>query len=160
MTCDRKRTGKASKRVGGYYERKVAKKMQALTGIKFRKTPRSGGLHIPGDVTCIDPDIKLPFNIECKNYEDLSLLRVFKNPRTLLTIEWKDQENDILIFNDKGTHIVVANWYHCGMKECSGVSAVDAFGKIYLNHDWFYILTIEEFCAKLIAPLKIETEEN
>lgn len=151
MTCDRVRTGRAAKRVGGYYERQVARKMQKLTGLRFRKTPRSGGLHIPGDVICIDPDIKLPFNIECKNYEDMTLLRVFKNPRCLLTLDWKDLETDVLIFNDRGTHIVIIN-----AKQV--IRDTHLFGLIELNGDPFYILTIEEFCKKLIEPLKEKDE--
>jgi hypothetical protein len=160
MTCDRKATGKAAKRTGGYYENKVAKKMQKLTGIKFRKTPRSGGLHIPGDITCIDPDVTLPFNIECKNYNDLSLLKVFKNPKCLLTIEWKDMENEILIFNDGGTHIVVSNEKWAVLDSHRVVHAFNYFGKITLNKDLFFILTLEEFCEKLIKPLKEVEDEG
>lgn len=160
MVCDRVKTGKAAKRTGGYYENKVAKRMEKLTGIRFRKTPRSGGLHIAGDVTCIDPDVTLPFAIECKNYNDLSLLKVFKNPRCLLTLEWKDMENEILIFNDKGTHIVVMHWLWGQSKYSMEVCDVNYFGRITINYNDYYILTMEEFCEKLIKPLKEVEDER
>lgn len=69
------------KRKSGKHERSVAHIMQDWSGYEFARTPQSGGLHwrkqhTSGDVVCIDDKHgpRFPFSIECKFYEDITLL--------------------------------------------------------------------------------------
>ncbi len=111
MKCDRRATGKAAKVHGGGFEHKVAKALSRLTGLRWKKTPASGGMHIAGDVFCID-FIENPY-IECKNREDITLGKIFKNPNMLLTADDGDplvstSPVKIAVFNNTGQMLAVA----------------------------------------------------
>lgn len=59
---------------GGGFERRIAAHLTQWTGVKFSRTPSSGGWAKTGDVTPKDPKsmTDFPFNIECKNQEIFS----------------------------------------------------------------------------------------
>lgn len=61
--------GKKARSKGSRFERQIAADISLWTGVKFTRTPMSGGWSKTGDVTPKDPKhmVKFPFNIECKN---------------------------------------------------------------------------------------------
>lgn len=156
MAIDKAKTGSRAKEVGGYYERRVAKKITKLTGYKFHKNPEHLGIIAGRDVVCLEtPDIySMPFSIECKNLERLTLLNVFKNPRMLRNINWKDPENDVLIFNDKGIDVVVANFQWIAGKQSVNWFGVFSFGENLGEEsggNLYVMLSLKEFCKKIIG---------
>ena len=100
--ADMKKIGKANKKKGSNYERKIANIMSKYTGQRWKRTPYSGAGHISGDVFCLD--FEFPYVIELKNRRDLSLLKVFKNPQIVAKYL---EDNTILVFNDSGTDIIL-----------------------------------------------------
>jgi len=141
MTVNKPKTGSKAKKHGQSFEYTVAKKMSSLTGFRWKKTPRSGGAHIAGDVFCLD--FKFPYPIECKNLESLNLLKVYKNPAILARINWKDPLKDILIFNDTGTPVVIIHHDNTMYQDA------ETWGQFETGDGWFYILKFEVFCDTL-----------
>lgn len=153
MAVDKAKTGSRSKEVGGYYERRVAKKITKFTGYRFHKNPEHLGIIAGRDVVCLElPDVySMPFSLECKNLEKLTLLKLFKNPKILGQINWKDPENDALILNDKGIDVVVINWRWIENLDAREDGKLVAFGMVSFRGDYYYILTLKEFCKKVIG---------
>lgn len=83
----RSRRGRTSRQKGAQYERVVAKKFEEKYGIKFARTPQSGGFAkntsnaegFRGDIIPVDRNVKLKVHIECKNQKACS------------TYKWIDQ---------------------------------------------------------------------
>jgi hypothetical protein len=104
------KTGQAAKRKGNGYEHRVAKFISNLTKLRWKKTPRSGGLHIAGDVFCLDFPTQ-PFAIECKDRERIDLSKIFKNPNSTLTDRKTGEplvsEEQIMVFNNHGQHLMI-----------------------------------------------------
>lgn len=69
------RRGRTSRQKGAQYERVVAKKFEECYGIKFARTPQSGGFakntssveDFRGDIIPLDRSVNLKLHIECKN---------------------------------------------------------------------------------------------
>ncbi len=76
-----------SKIKGNKNELAAAKFMTKWTGVKFARTPGSGGLRwvnsaaVCGDITCEDQDYKFPFTIEAKAYKKVGLTLNRKNSK-------------------------------------------------------------------------------
>ena len=67
-----------SRAKGNRNELVLAKLLTEWTGVKFERTPRSGGLHWPaefacGDVVCISKTFTFPFSVETKHYKNLGI---------------------------------------------------------------------------------------
>ena len=112
MRSDPVKTGQAAKRKGNGYEHLVARFISKLTKLTWKKTPRSGGLHIAGDVFCLNLPTQ-PFVIECKNRERIALSRIFKNPNSTLTDRKTGEplvsKEQIMVFNNHGQHLMIAH---------------------------------------------------
>ena len=75
------RRGRASKRKGATYERKVAKVFKTKYDIDLVRTPQSGGFakkstkasDFRGDITCLDESIDFKLHIECKDQKTLKI---------------------------------------------------------------------------------------
>lgn len=140
---DRKKLGKKNKAKGSAYERKVAREISKRTGERWVRTPMSGAWHIPGDICNLDNPYE--YTIECKNRQDLSLLKVFKNPEVLKP--WAE-DKQIIIFNDSGTSIVVApvEFIEKDYDFCYGTCVIQK--KVY------YIMILKEFCKLLNKEIR------
>lgn len=103
MNRTRSDIGRYSREKGTRFERAVARELSKITGMKFRRTPYSGGGHVPGDIMRVDGPFRL--EIETKNRKELKLSRIFKNP--LLITEYL-HPNKIVIFNEDGHRYCVA----------------------------------------------------
>lgn len=68
------------RRKGAKFENAIAREVTAWTGVKFTRTPSSGGWAKTGDITPKDPKemVKFPFNLELKNNETWNLPMLFK----------------------------------------------------------------------------------
>ena len=77
LKIDRQKTGSRNKKRGGEFERRVAKLLTEYTGLKWNRTPLSGASIIAGDIYCLDKP--MPFTIECKDRQDITLLKIFSN---------------------------------------------------------------------------------
>jgi len=109
MKCDRSATGKAAKVHGSGFEHIVAKRISTGTGYKFKKTPASGGMHLEGDIFCID-FLDMPFVIECKNKDDLTVGKIVKRPEILLTADDGDPlatKGKVGVINNGGQAIAI-----------------------------------------------------
>lgn len=101
---DWSKVGKKSRRKGGEYERKICHFLTDITGVKFKRSPRSGallregrisGIYISGDLTS---DRDFVFSIECKNRDNISIESALKNPQTAeLTKSWHQCVYDAFI---------------------------------------------------------------
>jgi hypothetical protein len=147
MTVDRSKTGKKAKEVGNYFERRVAKKLHLLTKYRSRKTPKSGGHEIPGDVYF--PDLLYqPCIIECKNRENITLARIFKDPS--IAEEYIAHEQ-IYIWNESGNIIGIIP--ETLMMDGDRVSLPDKFAVFSLTFEArFYIMELREI-ARYIKRL-------
>lgn len=73
--------GKASKRKGATYERKIAKVFKNKYNVDLVRTPQSGGFakksnkasDFRGDITCLDESIDFKLHIECKDQKTLKI---------------------------------------------------------------------------------------
>lgn len=75
----RSKVATRNNRVGGEYERRVARIFKDAWGIKLTRTPKSGGFAkdsanktIKGDLSCLDGEFSL--HIECKNHKSPNIL--------------------------------------------------------------------------------------
>lgn len=118
MSIDREATGRASKRHGSYLEHRVAKHLTKATGFIFKKTPASGGMHLAGDIFCIDHEMQVQLiknlgEIECKNREDITAGRILKDPEFLLEADKGGpliSSKKVAIFNNGGQLMVIAHF--------------------------------------------------
>lgn len=77
----RSRRGKASKRKGANYERKIAKVFKEKYNVDLVRTPQSGGFakkstkasDFRGDITCLDETVDFKLHIECKDQKTLKI---------------------------------------------------------------------------------------
>lgn len=109
LKIDRRATGKAAKVHGGGFEHRVAKELEKLTQLKWKKVPASGGLHIPGDVFCLSYK-KMPFVIECKNTDGITVNRIFKEPEFLLRADGGAPlvtSDQVAVINNLGQSVVI-----------------------------------------------------
>jgi len=89
---------KNSRKKGATFERDVAKLFSDWTGMKFRRTPMSGGWAKTGDITPVNPkemdDFR--FNVECKNQQIWSFADLIKDIHSGSGIEswWIQAAND------------------------------------------------------------------
>ena len=75
------RRGKASKRKGATFERKIAKVFKGKYNVDLVRTPQSGGFakksskasDFRGDITCLDESIDFKLHIECKDQKTLKI---------------------------------------------------------------------------------------
>lgn len=134
---DRVKIGRAARRKGTAYERKVARLLTSITGFTWRRVPYSGASYIPGDVTVVDGDYVFPFVVELKNRKDLTLQKVFKNPDVLLQYM---EENTILIFNSGGQSLVVFP-----VDEKKDLTSLKICGTIVLRNENFWLFDLKYF---------------
>lgn len=76
-----------SRAKGSKAERMLAAQLGDWTGVKFARTPSSGGLHwgqsfTSGDIVCTTEGHYFPFSIECKNYKEINVTELICNRRT------------------------------------------------------------------------------
>ena len=98
---DRAKVGKRSNLKGKTFERDIARRLTALTGKTWRRTICSGGQYESDDIKCLEPGWP---SIECKNRQDITLTKVYRNPAILRGIV---SESVILIFNSEGFRICI-----------------------------------------------------
>lgn len=164
--------GKASRRKGGTYERKIARILTESTNKSFRRAPRSGallrdgminGAYISGDLISEYPTI---FSIECKNRKAISIDSLIKNPETSeLAISWNqcvyDAElsnkiplmffhmlrADFVCLNDQGVNMMKPATIMTSITNITGNFVHEADNKI--NHRTelpnMHIITIDSF---------------
>lgn len=136
--AQRSMRGKAARRKGTDYERKIARTLKKLTGKRWSRVPMSGASYIPGDVTCLDFD--LPFVIELKNREDIRLNKIYKSPHVLNHLVSMEQ---ILIFNNDGQDLVVIPYELGAGKIEIPYSVLDSCGMEC------YVITLKNFATIL-----------
>ena len=139
---DRVKIGRAARRKGTAYERKIARLLTKITGFNWRRVPYSGASYIPGDVTIVDGDCVFPYTVELKNRKDLTLQKVFKNPDVLLQYM---EENTVLIFNSGGQSLVV---FPVSVKKEDVIyylTSAKIYGTIMLRNEEFLIFDIKHF---------------
>lgn len=142
---DYKKQGKANRRKGTEYERKVARKMTELTGMTWRRTPYSGAGHIPGDVMRLPEPFE--YEIELKNRNDVSLLRAFKNPNSLQPYV---SDKQILMFNDNGLTLVVMHEdIAIDILLDTNYNAVGTVTSLDIGNDAYSMVTLKDFCAMI-----------
>lgn len=146
MSIDREATGRASKRHGSYLEHRVAKHLTKATGFIFKKTPASGGMHLAGDIFCIDHEMQVKLigvlgEIECKNREDITAGKILKDPEFLLEADKGEpliSPKKVAIFNNGGQLMVIIH---------SSVGALLALDSIVtrfqLNEEAYYMGDID-----------------
>jgi len=124
------RLGKRSRRKGHDYERKICKFLSDITGVKFRRAPRSGAMIRDGMIngTFLSGDLlsekNFVFSIECKNRKKISLCGAIKNQQHSELIKgWHQCVYDAQISNKRPMMF----FYLCNDK-CDLV-AVDDDGK-------------------------------
>lgn len=158
MSIDKKATGKACKRSGRGYEGRTAKKLDKMTGLPFKATPRSGGGYIPGDIFILGLTNQ-PFMIECKYRDEITMARIFKNPAGTLYDQRKKEplvtKNQILIFHEIQTDFLVVHnsevfW------ECRKLYPL---GRVMFQDEVYYILRLKDF-DKLNSIKEILENEN
>lgn len=65
---------------GKAFERKVAALLTDWSGLKFGRTPMSGAFASePGDIICLEADIRFQFCVECKNQEGWAIDNLLQN---------------------------------------------------------------------------------
>ncbi len=85
---------------GSSFERAIAKQVTDWTGVKFTRTPSSGGWAKSGDITPKNPEhmVQWPWLVECKNNESLdfgSIFSVPNNGKTPIRKWWKQAYRDV-----------------------------------------------------------------
>ena len=103
--------------------------------MSFKRTPYSGGGHVPGDIMRVDGPFKL--EIECKNRREVKVERIFRNPSIIS--EYLDP-NRILIFNNDGQIYCVINRIHI---KYQNRGPIDIFGVITHNEFKYMLIPIE-----------------
>ncbi len=106
--ADFSKVGKKSCRKGKTHERRVARKLSELLNMEFKRTPQSGGGHVPGDVMRLDGPFRL--EIECKDRVQITIEKVFKNPTVLRAIL---ADRRLVIFNSDGKDYCVLHEKWC-----------------------------------------------
>lgn len=123
---DYSRIGRRSRTKGNRFERKVANELSHLFGMRFQRTPCSGGSFIPGDITRTDGHFHL--EIECKDRKTIDIDKIFRNPNLLKQYL---HPRRLLIFNDEGSIYGVVARVHvmhggdAGMVEVAGLITSD-----------------------------------
>lgn len=153
LKVDRRATGKAAKVHGGGFEHRVAKELEKLTQLKWKKVPASGGLHIPGDVFCLSYK-EMPFVIECKNTDGITVNRIFKEPEFLLRADGGAPlvtPDQVAVINNLGQSVVImaASLYVIG-----GKPLTDAFATFEVQGELYIMGPL-----KLLAPVLISHKE-
>ena len=141
---DRKKLGKANRRKGHDFERKVAKFISNHTGSDWRRTPYSGAGHISGDVFRLPTPF--PYAIELKNRKDITLDKIFKNPDTIKQYVSSEQ---ILIFNNKGQAIVIVNMEIMKKMPYTESGEFSPVTDLHIDGDWYLMLNLKDFCDLL-----------
>lgn len=138
MTTDWKKLGKQNRAKGAAYERKIAKELTKITGYKWSRVPYSGASYIPGDVTIVDGDFIFPHVVELKNRQDLTLAKVYRNPKVMKQYL---EENTILIFKSDGRSYVVIPACVRGVE----LLDIDVVTRIFIDNDGYDMFDIKYF---------------
>ena len=144
MAVDRVKLGRANRRKGAAYERKVANIMTKLTGQTYRRTPYSGAGHIPGDIMRLPEPF--PYEIELKNRHDITLTRIFKNPNT---IQKYVSDTQILIFNESSLSMVVIHkdmYINLVRKQETIPFPLNIDTNLSIGGDRYWMITLKDFC--------------
>ena len=136
---DWKKLGKQNRAKGAAYERKVAKDLTKITGYKWRRVPYSGASYIPGDVTIVDGDYNFPHVVELKNRKDLTLAKVYRNPKVCKQYL---EENTILIFKSDGQSYVVVNQNYVVNE-----TDTDILSHILIDNILYFMFDIKHFVS-------------
>ena len=84
---------------GARFENDIARQVTLWTGMKFTRSPSSGGWAKTGDITPKNPEhmVQFPFNMELKNNEILEFSNIFhahKNKKMPIRKWWKQAFQD------------------------------------------------------------------
>ena len=89
---DRSKVGRASKRKGNTFERKIANIIREVLDApkdRVQRTPLSGGMYEKGDLIVKEPYTeKFPWYVECKNRESWTWPQLIKKPTDNPVFQW------------------------------------------------------------------------
>ena len=94
----RSRAGKKAKTKGASFERRIAKSLGEWWGVKFYRTPQSGGSHLKegyelaGDIATPADEFRL--HIECKNQESWTIHGLMTSAKSAVWKWWDQTLND------------------------------------------------------------------
>lgn len=132
LKVNRVATGKVAKRRGNSFELAVARYLSRKTGSTFKRTPASGGMEFKGDIFLLGGD--LPFILECKNREDIHLLKILKDPEYIADLVHNKQ---VLIFNQREAVVVYP--------VCLGLPTTGSYFDVVINENPYIITPLKDF---------------